>query len=121
VYSPLEVAMKTALKMLTGLVWLVRVGRGPRTTVTALRAPSRESLLTAAAYHRRVAAKCASAGDEEGRALHEKHAGHYATEARGNARLPACDPVFDRMHHVTWAEMCDGLHFQRLALEGGVP
>jgi len=112
--------MKTALKMLTGLVWLVRGGRRvPRPPVAALRTPSREALLAAAAYHRRAAAKCASAGDEEGQALHERHAGRYAAEACGNACLPACDPVFDRTHRVTWAEMCDGLRF--LALEGGGP
>jgi hypothetical protein len=110
--------MKTALKMLTGLAWLVRGGRASRPPVVALRTPSREALLATEAYHRRVAERCASAGDKEGLALHEKHAGRYAAEARGNARSPACDPVFDRMHHVTWAEMCDGLHFQRLALEG---
>lgn len=81
--------MKTALKMLTGLAWLARGRRVSRPPVVASRTPSREALLAAAAHHRRAAAKCASAGDEEGRVLHEKHAGRYAAEACDNARLRA--------------------------------
>lgn len=76
--------MKTALKMLTGLVWLVRGKQVPRTyreyrpsTDASSRAAS---LRAAVAHHRRAAAKCAAAGDAEGRALHEKHAERYAAE-----------------------------------------
>ena len=101
--------MKTVLKMLTGLAWLVRGGRTSRPQAAAIRTPSREALLAAAAHHRRAAAKCASAGDEEGQALHKRHAGRYTAEACDDARSLACDSVFDRTHHVTWAEMCDGL------------
>ena len=112
--------MKTVLKMLTGLAWLLHSRRASCPPVAALRPPSREALLAAAAHHRRAAAKC-DVGDEEGRALHEKHAERYMVGACGSSCPAAHDPVFDRMHHVTWAEMRDGLHWQRLALEGGGP
>jgi hypothetical protein len=70
--------------MLTGLAWLVRGGRVPQPTVVTPRAPNRETLLAAAAHHRRAVAKCASTGEGRGEPIDKEELAQVLCNARRN-------------------------------------